>query len=550
MSLRNRLIAVLAVLTLVTLIANGFSFYMFAHLGDKAVSGVDQGREQLRALSLAAAMEENFLKQEQDLKSVLLRGVDAQLLQKHAARSKASAERVQQNIAALKQFAKETGIKAEALDEIVKLHRALTETYDAALKQYDGAKNNGQEIDQQLRGKDDAFEAAVAALRKTIEQQAEQSGNAVVADTQDAVHGAYWSVALITILSSVVGLIAFVQLVRTLLGLLGGEPQYAVDVLKRISTGDLAFDVATRADDDKSLLAALAVMQHRLREMVAQIRAAAGQLGDTAVRLSSMTDGLSSSTAAQSEAAAGSAAAVDEMSVSVRSVADNAEQVDRLSADSLKGAREGKEALARMIGEIAEVQAAVGDVAETAAAFIDNTKVITRMTREVRDIADQTNLLALNAAIEAARAGEQGRGFAVVADEVRKLAEKSALAAQEIDNVTQSLGDKSALVEHAIQRGKGSLLTSREHLERVAEVLEVVNQKASDANQGMANIAISVKEQTIASEGIAQNIESIARMAEENREAVQHAVQAAHRLEELSAQLGEVAGCFKCQATS
>ena len=345
--------------------------------------------------------------------------------------------------------------------------------------------------------------------------------------------------------ASAVGLVAFVMLVRVLLGLLGGEPQYAADVVRRIATGDLAFAVRLRAGDSDSLLAGISGMQQKLRDMVAQVRAASAQIDQTAAKFSNMTGEIRASTEAQSEAASGSAAAVEEMSVSIRSVADSAADVDRQSAESLGGTQEGNESLSRMIGEIGEVEQAVSEIATTAGAFIESTRAINRMTREVRDIADQTNLLALNAAIEAARAGEQGRGFAVVADEVRKLAEKSAVAAREIDQVTHALGEKSGEVEVAIGRGNVSLAASQEYLERVAEVLGMVGSKVSEAHQGMTAITASVQEQTTASNDIAGNIERIARMAEDNIAAVRNAVIEAQQLEALAATLSGLAGRFK-----
>lgn len=352
-------------------------------------------------------------------------------------------------------------------------------------------------------------------------------------------------IAAVITAASAVGLVAFLMLVRILLGLLGGEPQYAADVVKRIATGDLAFAVNLRAGDSESLLAGISGMQQKLREMVAQVRAASAQLGQTAAQFTGMTGEIKTSTEAQSEAASGSAAAVEQMSVSIRSVADSAAEVDRQSAESLAGTHEGNESLSRMIGEIGEVEQTVTEIAATAGAFIESTQAINRMTREVRDIADQTNLLALNAAIEAARAGEQGRGFAVVADEVRKLAEKSAVAAREIDQVTHALGEKSGEVEAAIGRGNASLAASQEYLEQVAEVLGMVGAKVLAAHQGMTAISVSVQEQTAASNDIAGNIERIARMAEENIAVVRRTVAEAQQLEALALALSELAGRFK-----
>ncbi len=352
------------------------------------------------------------------------------------------------------------------------------------------------------------------------------------------------TIIAVVLVASVVGLAAFVQFVRILLGLLGGEPQYAAGVVKRIAGGDLVFAVNIRPGDNSSLLAAIGGMQHQLRAMVTEVRAASNQLGQTVAHFSGMTGEIGASTTAQSEAAASTAAAVEQMSVSIRSVADGAAEVDRQSAASLERTQEGNESLSRLIGEITLVEDSVNDIASTATVFIDSTRAITAMTREVRDIADQTNLLALNAAIEAARAGEQGRGFAVVADEVRKLAEKSAAAASEIDKVTRSLSEKSGQVEDAIGRGKTSLSTSQEHLENVAEVLGMANAEVTSTHKGMSEISASVREQTVAVNEIARNIERIAQMAEENSAAVRHVGEEGRRLENLVANLNHIAGRF------
>jgi methyl-accepting chemotaxis protein len=191
------------------------------------------------------------------------------------------------------------------------------------------------------------------------------------------------------------------------------------------------------------------------------------------------------------------------------------------------------------------VQEAVNQIAGSVKEFVESTRAIAGMTQQVKDIADQTNLLALNAAIEAARAGEQGRGFAVVADEVRKLAEKSAQSASEIDKVTNALNQKSSHVEATVQGGLRSLLATQEHVERVSAVLTEAGESVTKSSSGVSDIASSVSEQSLASTEIARNVEKIAQMSEENHAAVNSNARDIVRLEGLARELQTAVGRFK-----
>jgi len=279
--------------------------------------------------------------------------------------------------------------------------------------------------------------------------------------------------------------------------------------------------------------------------IVGQMHGYADQVVNSAHALASDTENIVSGSQRQTEAATSTAEAVEKMSVSIASVADHATQVATLSTESMVRANKGQASLDEMMGEIGLVESAVRMMADSVSAFVKSTQTITSMTQQVRDIAEQTNLLALNAAIEAARAGEQGRGFAVVADEVRKLAEKSAQSASQIDVVTKTLGDQSEQVERNVQSGLQALQSSQKHMQEVAAVLVQANEAVTSVGAGVDGITASVNEQKRVSQDISRNVENIASMAEANHSSVQGAVQAVGMMERVAEDLRKSVQHFK-----
>jgi methyl-accepting chemotaxis protein len=286
-------------------------------------------------------------------------------------------------------------------------------------------------------------------------------------------------------------------------------------------------------------------MMDKFRDLISHVGESASHVSAASKQLSVSAEQIAASSAQQSEKSAATAAAVEEMVASVSSVAQSTDHVRRQSVNSLERTREGNESLSALVGEIDLVENAVKDIAGSVNEFVRSTNAITAMTRQVKDIAEQTNLLALNAAIEAARAGEQGRGFAVVADEVRKLAEKSAQSASEIDGVTQLLTQQSSNVETAIDKGLKHLHSSQDALETVAVVLSEASSSVTEVSRELNSIAAATEEQRAASSEVAANVESIAAMAEDNVRANEQAVAAARNLENLAVGLQDLVGRFK-----
>jgi methyl-accepting chemotaxis protein len=363
---------------------------------------------------------------------------------------------------------------------------------------------------------------------------------------EDAMASAHTS-EMILIFGLLISILSGVGLGYSIISGVGRSTGDMRDAMSRTAAdGDLTRRVLIHGTDEvaQSALAYNSLLDS-FRQVISHVNDSANKVIDTATQLSTASTQITQGSQAQSEAAASTAAAVEEMTVSITSVSENTNEVRRLSEQSLAKTRQGHQSTGEMIKDVGQVEATVNLIASSVNEFITSARTIASMTQQVKDIADQTNLLALNAAIEAARAGEQGRGFAVVADEVRKLAEKSAQSAGEIDRITQSLEQQSTSVEKSVQDGLRSLQSTQKHVDEVSSVLAEAGGAVEKSSAGVNDIASSVSEQSLASNEIARHVESIAQMAEENHAAISQSERGIVNLNELARDLQSSVSKFK-----
>jgi methyl-accepting chemotaxis protein len=332
---------------------------------------------------------------------------------------------------------------------------------------------------------------------------------------------------------------------RRILSQLGAEPEVTAHVVKQIAGGQLSEPVPVRQGDTHSLLAAVEDMQQQLRQLVYEIVNSANRLGEMSTQATGTAQAVAVGSEQQSKSAMLVAESVDRMLQGINVIADHAEEARNLTRIAGTLSQEGSEVIARAVGEMSGVSESVEHTATAIADLAGRIRNIGSIIQVIREVADQTNLLALNAAIEAARAGEAGRGFAVVADEVRKLSERTASATQEITGVMQDIQQGSdasrEVMLQAVQRVQSGLALARQGGEAVTRI----KHSSGEAVLAVNHISDELRAQNGVSQEISQNVESIAQSSSANASATASSSSALQEIYRCADQLRALVSRFK-----
>jgi methyl-accepting chemotaxis protein len=297
-------------------------------------------------------------------------------------------------------------------------------------------------------------------------------------------------------------------------------------------------------DEVAELLAGLDVMQTQLCQLLGEIKHAAGELSSASSVVASTAEQLNASANEQSRASSSIAAAVEELSVSINHVSGSSAEAHQIATESGRRAEQSGTVINNTVASMERIAVVVRTASNRMEDLGKQSEQISNIVSVIKGIADQTNLLALNAAIEAARAGEQGRGFAVVADEVRMLAQRTTQSTSEISGMIGLI--LSGTSDAVGQMGTGVVQVNKgvELAAQAGSAIADLQQSFKQVLSVIEQISLSLKEQNAASQEVAGHIERIAGMSAQNSEATQHSSKVAYQLKALSSGLTQAVSRF------
>ena len=368
------------------------------------------------------------------------------------------------------------------------------------------------------------------------------------ARNQEAVESAMTNTDMLRYLFIALGLVLMFFLWRTyrsLFDLVGTSVEQLKTDLHLLAMGDFSLPIKVPQGSKESLIGLLGGMQSTLKGIIAKVSHSTEELSDSADSIAQIAEQTALFATSQQSSTQTMAAAIEELVVSISHLSDNATHADELSKVSANTLEEGSGVIKETLDSIENISTTVGEAASTISELNGHTQQISEIIGVIRSIADQTNLLALNAAIEAARAGEQGRGFAVVADEVRNLASRSAASTQQITGMISKIQSGADASIRSMETTVNNVSRGVSLANQTGEAISSIRSHASNLTGLMGEISHTLREQSTAANEVVSTVGNITSLSEQSGDAARHVSQEASKLKQLSRMLRQEMSHFK-----
>ncbi|PAU87939.1 methyl-accepting chemotaxis protein [Pseudomonas sp. WN033] len=418
------------------------------------------------------------------------------------------------------------------------------ESYMAAQREaVDLALNNRfdlamQHVDRVLNPQADQVTQALLALeRYTVE------GVGAAADESAA---SYSSARSMVIVAVILAALLTVLLAWTLTQSIIGPIRQAVQVSETVAQGDLTRSIQVQGRDEPArLLRALASMQEQLRDTIVGISNSSTQLASAAEELNAVTEDATRGLQRQDDEVQQAATAVNEMTTAVEEVASNAASTSDLSQQATRITEEGRQQVGNTLTSIGKLTETIGASADEVQDLAARAQSISQVLDVIRAIAEQTNLLALNAAIEAARAGEAGRGFAVVADEVRALAHRTQQSTSEIEEMISSIQQGSERAVEAMGISRTMSGNTQALADAAGQALRSISEAIGQINERNLVIASAAEEQAQVAREVDRNLVNIRDLSTQSAAGAEQTSSSSRELSRLAVELNDLVTRFK-----
>ncbi|WP_138762593.1 methyl-accepting chemotaxis protein [Pseudomonas lactis] len=427
---------------------------------------------------------------------------------------------------------------------------ALYKAFGVTLDNY--LKAQAEMVALSKQGKVDEMRALInSRIKDGTDQMGEQLNKLIAINAGDAkqadvdagqsYEGAITGVVAVSVVAALLTVLLAWLLTRSIVTPL----RKAVEVAETIAAGNLSKTIEDDGKDEPArLLSALSTMQASLRQTIQHIAGSATQLASAAEELSAVTEEASRGLQQQNNEIDQAATAVNEMTAAVEEVARNAVSTSEASGQSNQAAREGRDRVMETVGAIQTMTQDVQNTSAMIEGLAAQGRDIGKVLDVIRAIAEQTNLLALNAAIEAARAGEAGRGFAVVADEVRALAHRTAQSTQEIEKMVAGIQNGTGEAVQSMQQSNQRSQTTLEMARAAGASLEQITASISLINERNLVIASASEEQAQVSREVDRNLVNIRDLATQSAAGANQTSAASHELSRLAVDLNGMVARF------